>query len=203
MNFPLEPKKKKVVVAESNLPDIYDDFIVAKETPITMMKACKNEAELAGMRAAHLRDGAAEVEFFAWLYDEVQKKRKRVTELDIDAKLTSFRSQREGFTDLSFPTIAGVGSNGAIIHYRAVPGKQMKALVGDSPTDGMLLLDSGAQYLDGTTDVTRTLHLGEPTALMKEAFTRVLKGHIGVDSITFPEGTPGFAVDILLFALPA
>ena len=162
--------------------------LVSKASPVTLLKALKNEVELAGMRAAHLRDGAAEVEFLAWLDKEVQA--RAVSELEIDKVLTGYRSKREKFLGLSFDTIAGTGPNGAIIHYRAVEGS-----CGAMTRDTMLLLDSGAQYEDGTTDVTRTVHFGEPTEEEREAFTRVLQGHIGIDTAVFPEGTPGFVLD--------
>lgn len=157
-------------------------------TPITLFKAVKNEAELEGMRAAHLRDGAAEVDFLAWLEKEIQT--RSVSEVEIDHVLTGFRSRREKFLGVSFDTIAGSGPNGAIIHYRAMP-----ETCGEMTKETMLLLDSGGQYEDGTTDVTRTVHFGEPTEDEKEAFTRVLQGHIGVDTAVFPEGTPGFVLD--------
>ena len=162
--------------------------LISKASPITLLKALKNEAELKGMRAAHLRDGAAEVEFLAWLDKEVQT--RSVSELEIDRVLTGLRSKREKFLGLSFDTIAGSGANGAVIHYRAVEGQ-----CGEMGRETMLLLDSGAQYEDGTTDVTRTVHFGDPTEEEMEAFTRVLQGHIGIDTAVFPEGTPGFVLD--------
>ena len=162
--------------------------MVSKASPVSLMKALKNPVELEGMRAAHLRDGAAEVEFLAWLDREVQT--RPVTELEIDAVLTGFRARREKYLGLSFDTIAGVGANGAVIHYRATPASN-----GAMDRSRMLLLDSGAQYADGTTDVTRTVHFGEPTEAQREAFTRVLQGHIALDTAVFPEGTPGFVLD--------
>lgn len=163
-------------------------LLLSKPSPVTLWKAVKNPVELAGMRAAHLRDGAAEVEFLAWLDREVQA--RTVSELEIDEVLTGCRARREKFLGLSFDTIAGVGPNGAVIHYRATPESN-----GSMGRDAMLLLDSGAQYADGTTDVTRTVHFGEPTEAQREAFTRVLQGHIGIDTAVFPEGTPGFVLD--------
>ncbi len=165
-------------------------LLVSKPSPITLWKALKNPVELEGMRAAHLRDGAAEVEFLAWLDKEVQAPGRAVSELEIDEVLTGLRARREKFLGLSFDTIAGVGPNGAVIHYRATPESN-----GAMTRGTMLLLDSGAQYADGTTDVTRTVHFGEPSEAQREAFTRVLQGHIGIDTAVFPEGTPGFVLD--------
>ncbi|KAG5190477.1 peptidase [Tribonema minus] len=163
---------------------------VTEATPLSMAKALKNEAELAGMRAAHVRDGAALSEFLCWLEGEVRGGR-RVSEVEVDEVLsTRFRAARPLFLDLSFPTIAGAGANGAVIHYRAEPGA-----CGAVDDTVMFLLDSGAQYEDGTTDVTRTMHFGAPTAAQRRAYTLVLKGHIGIDTCVFPEGTPGCAID--------
>lgn len=152
------------------------DKRVDAPSPIILAKAVKNQGELAGMRACHERDGAAVAEFLCWLEKEIASGRT-VSEYDIDLQLTARREAAGLFVDRSFPTIAGVNSNGAIIHYRAaaVGCKQLTK-------DDMLLLDSGGQYQDGTTDVTRTLHLGTPSAIQKEMYTRVLKGHIAVDS---------------------
>lgn len=128
------------------------------------------------------------MEFLAWLDATVQT--RAVSELEIDEVLTGLRARRDKFLGLSFDTIAGVGPNGAVIHYRATPESN-----GRMTRDMMLLLDSGAQYADGTTDVTRTVHFGEPSEEQREAFTRVLQGHIGIDTAVFPEGTPGFVLD--------
>lgn len=128
-----------------------------QESPITLMKACKNAAELKGMHEAHRRDGAAVAEFFCWLEKHFSEGGK-ITEVEIDDKITGFRAQCDRFLEPSFPTIAGVAGNGAIIHYRAVP-ETCKTCEGND----LILLDSGGQYLDGTTDVTRTFHTGTPT----------------------------------------
>jgi len=181
--------------------------VLEADSPIILMKACKNDAELRGMREAHIRDGAAMAEFLSWLEAELIRRRQvastgspsssssssssiGITEVEIDEHLTEFRKSYGQFLDLSFPTIAGVGSNGAIIHYRAVP-ESCKTL---SDND-ILLLDSGGQYVDGTTDVTRTFHTGTPSAYQREIFTRVLKGHIGIDRQVFPVGTQGCLID--------
>ena len=161
------------------------------ESPVVLMKAIKNEAELKGMKACHYKDGAAMVEFFTWLenYLATDTINQGISEYDIDIKLTEFRKSYGAF-DLSFPTIAGVASNGAIIHYRA-----QKDTCKILTSNDNILLDSGGQYYDGTTDVTRTFHTGTPSAYIKEMFTRVLKGHIGIDTRVFPTGTAGCLID--------
>ncbi|KAH7438324.1 hypothetical protein KP509_04G010100, partial [Ceratopteris richardii] len=138
------------------------------------------------------RDAAALVEFLAWLEKTIVYEGKQPTEVEVANVLLEFRSKQNGFLDTSFDTISGSGPNGAIIHYRAEP--ETCRIVDDKH---MFLLDSGGQYIDGTTDVTRTLHFGTPTARQKECFTRVLQGHIAVDKAVFPEGTPGFVLDVL------
>ncbi len=160
-------------------------------SPIAMAKAIKNAAELEGMREAHLRDAAALAAFFAWLEAAIAAGTP-LTEASAAAHLASLRGAQEGFLEPSFPTIAGVGPNGAVIHYRPVEGQCAALSAG-----GLLLLDSGGQYDCGTTDVTRTVHLGggEPSAAQRDAFTRVLQGHIALDTAVFPEGTPGFVLD--------
>ena len=127
-------------------------------------------------------------EFFCWLEEEVET--RGVSEVEIDERVCAHRASFDLYLEPSFATIAGVGSNGAIIHYRAVP-ESCKMLT----KNDLLLLDSGGQYADGTTDVTRTVHMGEPTSYQKEMFTRVLKGHIGIDSRVFPQGTAGCLLD--------
>jgi Xaa-Pro aminopeptidase len=166
-------------------------LLVEAASPIAMAKAVKNAAELAGFREAHLRDAAALANFFAWL-DEAVAAGELVTEASLATKLESLRAQQPGFIEPSFPTIAGAGPNGAIIHYRPVEGACASVAAGT-----LLLLDSGGQYDCGTTDVTRTTFLGpgEPRADQRDAFTRVLQGHIALDSAIFPEGTPGFVLD--------
>ena len=172
---------------------IPEKALVDSQNAITPMKACKNEQELEGMRKAHIVDGAAMALFIAWLEDEVVVRGKSVSEVEIDEVLTAYRAQQPGFLECSFPTIAGVGSNAAIIHYSAKPGDLMKYLDTSEP----ILIDSGGQYTYGTTDVTRTWHFGTATDDFKEVYTRVLKGNIGVDSLIFPENTPGFVLDVL------
>lgn len=139
------------------------------------------------MAAAHKRDGIAMAKLLMWLESCDPS---ALDEVDVDEKITSLRSQQQGYLDNSFDTIAGYGANGAVIHYRATADKATKL-----GRDNLLLIDSGGQYEDGTTDVTRTVHLGKPTQKQRECFTRVLKGHIALASAIFPEGTPGFVVD--------
>lgn len=165
--------------------------ILFKISPISLAKALKNGAEIEGMRNAHLRDAAALAEFLAWLEDGVQNN-MNLTEVEVAQKLLEFRRKQLGFIDTSFETISGYGANGAIIHYR--PNPESCSIVGDK---NLFLLDSGGQYVDGTTDITRTVHFGDPTARQKDCFTRVLQGHIALDQAIFPERTPGFVLDIL------
>ena len=165
--------------------------LINAQNAITPMKACKNDAELDGMRRAHVVDGAAMAEFMAWLDATIED--RPVSEVELDDVLTSCRAKQPGFLEVSFPTIAGVGSNGAIIHYRATEGSDLLKYLDKSQP---LLLDSGGQYTYGTTDVTRTWHFGTPTDEFKNYYTRVLKGNIGVDTMVFPENTPGFVLDV-------
>jgi Xaa-Pro aminopeptidase len=158
--------------------------------PCLLPKACKNQVELAGIRAAHLRDGVAVTRFLAWLAAEAPK--GTVDELSAADQLYAFRLRGEKIRDLSFPTISGAGPNGAIVHYRSTPATNRKLMPGE-----LYLVDSGAQYLDGTTDITRTVAVGEPTDEMRDRFTRVLKGHIALATTLFPVGTSGSQLDTL------
>jgi Xaa-Pro aminopeptidase len=167
--------------------------LIDSQNAVTPMKACKNKQELEGIRKAHEVDGAAMANFISWLEETVVVQSKSVSEVEIDEVLTAYRAKQPGFLECSFPTIAGVGSNAAIIHYSAKPGDLMKYLDTSEP----ILIDSGGQYTYGTTDVTRTWHFGKATDEFKEVYTRVLKGNIGVDSMVFPEKTPGFVLDVL------
>jgi Xaa-Pro aminopeptidase len=155
--------------------------------PCLLPKACKNAAEIDGTRAAHHRDGAALTRFLAWLDREAPN---GLSEIAASDRLEAYRREGEYFRDLSFPTISGAGSNGAIVHYRAMPETEKRLEPGT-----LYLLDSGAQYLDGTTDVTRTIAVGEPSAEMRDRFTRVLKGHIALALARFPKGTTGTQLD--------
>jgi Xaa-Pro aminopeptidase len=158
--------------------------------PCQLPKACKNPTELAGTRAAHRRDGAALTRFLAWLAEAAPK--GGLGEIAASDRLESFRRQGEHFRDLSFPTISGAGANGAIVHYRASAKTERRLEPGT-----LYLIDSGAQYLDGTTDVTRTVAIGTPSAEMRDRFTRVLKGHIALATCRFPRGTTGSQLDAL------
>jgi Xaa-Pro aminopeptidase len=156
--------------------------------PCALPKARKNPTELAGMRAAHLRDGAALCRFLHWLAETAPG--GGVSELDAAQRLEDLRREGAHFRGLSFPTISGAGPDGAIVHYR-VSAASNRALEPES----LYLVDSGAQYLDGTTDVTRTVAIGAPTDEMRERFTRVLKGHIALATARFPRGTGGSQLD--------
>ncbi|NXL11187.1 XPP1 aminopeptidase, partial [Mesembrinibis cayennensis] len=158
-------------------------------TPICIAKAVKNASETEGMRRAHIKDAVALCELFNWLEKEVVPK-GTVTEIIAADKAEEFRSQQKDFVELSFATISSTGPNGAIIHYKPVPETNRTLSVNE-----IYLLDSGAQYKDGTTDVTRTMHFGTPSAYEKECFTYVLKGHIAVSAAIFPNGTKGHLLD--------
>jgi len=156
--------------------------------PIALMKAVKNEVEIAGARAAQLRDGAAVTRFLAWFDREAP--RGKLSEIEAVAALESFRRDTGLLKDISFPTIAGAGPDGAIVHYRVTIKSNRVVAPGE-----LFLIDSGGQYEDGTTDITRTIAVGEPTAEMRDRFTRVLKGHIAIARAIFPEGTTGAQLD--------
>ena len=160
------------------------------DDPCQRPKACKNETELDGMRAAHRRDGAALTRFLAWLERAVAD--GGISEIDAADQLEALRRQGDHFRGLSFPTISGFGPNGAIVHYR-VTSASNRILEPAS----LYLVDSGAQYLDGTTDVTRTVAIGDPNLEMRDRFTRVLKGHIALARAVFPKGTSGSQLDVL------
>jgi Xaa-Pro aminopeptidase len=164
--------------------------VTRADDPITAMKAVKNKAEISGTRAAHRRDGAALVRFLAWFDREAPK--GRLTEIDAVEALETFRRDTGLLKDVSFPTIAGAGPNGAIVHYRVTRKTNRKIRKGE-----LFLIDSGAQYLDGTTDVTRTLAVGKPSAEMRDRFSRVLRGNIAIAMAVFPEGTTGAQLDTL------
>ncbi|KAH7352339.1 hypothetical protein KP509_19G040400 [Ceratopteris richardii] len=186
------------------------DQVLLQPTPLALAKALKNPTELNGFRRSHIRDGAAVVAYLAWL-DEKEvygaagyfsdskctNKRKRLeneklTEVSVAEKLEQFRARQEYFMGPSFETISSVGANAAIIHY--APEAETCA---EMNPDCIYLCDSGGQYLDGTTDITRTVHFGKPSAHEKACYTKVLQGHIALDSAIFPKGTNGHALDIL------
>ncbi len=156
--------------------------------PCALPRACKNETEIAGARAAHLRDGAALARFLAWL--DANAPREGLGEVAAAARLDAFRAEGDLYRGPSFPTIAGAGPNGAIVHYRASERSDRMLAAGD-----LFLVDSGGQYLDGTTDVTRTVAIGAPDADRRRHFTAVLKGHIALATAVFPAGTTGSQID--------
>jgi Xaa-Pro aminopeptidase len=158
--------------------------------PITLMKAVKNHTEITGSRAAHLRDGVAMVRFLSWFDHEALS--GKLTEIDAVSALESFRREGGLLKDISFPTIAGAGPNGAIVHYRVT--RETNRHIG---MNELFLVDSGAQYEDGTTDITRTVVVGKPSEEMCDRFTRVLKGHIAIATAVFPESTSGAQLDSL------
>lgn len=164
--------------------------IVQASSPIPAMKAVKNEAEIAGYRSAMLKDGVAMVKFLKWLLPAVEAGGE--TEISIDKKLTALRAEQKLFRDISFDTIAGYQAHGAIVHYEATPGTDIPL-----KPEGLLLLDSGAQYQDGTTDITRTIALGPITEEMKHIYTLVLKAHIQLELAKFPDGASGTQLDAL------
>ncbi|KAF5765109.1 putative xaa-Pro aminopeptidase [Helianthus annuus] len=188
------------------------DQILLQPSPLALPKSLKNPVEMEGLKNAHIRDGAAVVQYFAWLdkqmkeiygasgyFKESESQNSKnhsgdakLTEVSVSDKLEEFRASKEHFRGLSFPTISSVGPNGAIIHY----GPQAKTCAELDP-NSMYLCDSGAQYLDGTTDITRTVHFGKPSEHEKRCYTAVLKGHIALGNARFPNGTTGHALDVL------
>jgi len=165
---------------------------VEEESPVKRMKTVKNATEIAGFRSAMLKDGIAMVKFLKWLDEACGQNGHQETEISIDRKLTGLRAEQPLYRDISFDTIAGYGAHAAIVHYEATPET-------DIPLEphGLLLLDSGAQYLDGTTDITRTIALGPLTDEEKKIYTLVLKGHIQIELCKFPSGASGTQIDIL------
>lgn len=164
--------------------------IIAGNSPVPAMKAQKNDREIAGFRQAMLRDGVAMVKFLRWLKPAVEAGGQ--TEISIDRKLTALRAEQPLFRDISFDTIAGYQAHGAIVHYEATPETDVAL-----KPEGLILIDSGAQYQDGTTDITRTIALGPVTEEMKHVYTLVLKGHIQLELAKFPDGASGTQLDAL------
>ncbi|MGA1821638.1 MAG: aminopeptidase P family protein [Thermoplasmatota archaeon] len=158
-------------------------------SPVTDFKSVKNDVELQGIRNAHIRDGAAMVKFLKWLEDSVPQ--GGVTELSASDRLEDFRKQGDGFVGLSFETISGYGEHGAIVHYAATEETDVPI-----KPEGIYLVDSGGQYVDGTTDITRTVCMGNPTEEQKDMFTRVLKGHIDLSLLRFPKGFSGKQIEL-------
>ncbi|MBA0833861.1 hypothetical protein Goarm_006278, partial [Gossypium armourianum] len=185
--------------------------VLLQQSPLALTKALKNPVELDGLKNAHIRDGAAVVQYLVWLDKQMQEiygasgyflegevtskkipETMKLTEVSVSDKLEGFRASKEHFRGLSFPTISSVGPNAAIIHY----SPQAKTCAELDP-NSIYLFDSGAQYLDGTTDITRTVHFGKPSAHEKACYTSVLKGHIALGNARFPNGTNGYSLDIL------
>jgi len=164
--------------------------VVRAADPTALPRACKNAVEVEGARQAHIRDGAALAKFLRWVATEAAEALPDETE--VVRKLEGFREATGALKDLSFDTIAGAASNGAIVHYRPT-----ERLTKRLERGSLLLVDSGAQYLDGTTDVTRTVAIGTPSQEMRERFTLVLKGHLALARVRFPAGTTGSALDAL------
>lgn len=162
--------------------------IVAAASPVPAMKAVKNKAEIEGYRSAMLKDGVAMVKFLKWLKPAVEAGGQ--TEISIDEKLTSLRAEQKLFRDISFDTIAGYAQHGAIVHYEATPETDVVL-----KPEGLILIDSGAQYQDGTTDITRTIALGAVSEEMKHIYTLVLKAHIQLELVKFPDGASGTQLD--------
>nr|GEW79032.1 probable Xaa-Pro aminopeptidase P [Tanacetum cinerariifolium] len=186
--------------------------VLLQQSPLALPKSLKNPVEMEGLKNAHIRDGAAIVQYFAWMdkqmqeiygasgyFKEAESQNSKnlsgdvkLTEVSVSDKLEEFRAAKEHFRGLSFPTISSVGPNGAIIHYQP----EAKTCAELDP-NSMYLCDSGAQYLDGTTDITRTVHFGKPTEHEKRCYTAVLKGHFALGNARFPNGTTGHSLDVL------
>ena len=181
---------KSAVAAVFDALERGSTHILEIRDPCVLPKAIKNPVEIAGTQAAHRRDGAALTRFLHWFAEEAPK--GQLTEISAAAKLRQFRDQTNVLEDLSFDTISGAGPNGAIVHYRV--SEDTNRPIG---LDSLYLVDSGGQYRDGTTDVTRTLAVGTPTSEMRDRFTRVLKGHIALGRAVFPVGTCGAQLDVL------
>lgn len=186
-NILIDPKKTNFAIYSSINPDC---SIIRGESPVALLKAIRNEQEIAGIHAAMQRDGVALVKFLKWLEEEVPSGKE--TELSVDKKLHEFRAAQPLYMGESFDTIAGYKEHGAIVHYSATPETDVTL-----HPKGFLLLDSGAQYLDGTTDITRTIALGELTEEEKTDYTLILKGHIALAMAKFPAGTRGAQLDVL------
>ncbi len=182
----IDPAKTSITLANS-----LGNKAIKGTVPVAMMKACKNEVQISGTRAAMERDGVAMVRALMAI-EKAMASGERLTEMSIAEILTDLRSKQDLYFDNSFETIAGFRSHGAIVHYEATPATDAVL-----EPDGLLLIDSGAQYLDGTTDITRTITLGNPTPEQRRDFTLVMKGHIALGAMIFPEGTTGHQLDAI------
>lgn len=186
-NILIDPKKTNYAIYSAIHPEC---TVVRGDSPVALLKAVRNEQEIAGIHAAMQRDGVALVKFLKWLEEAVPSGKE--TELSVDKKLHEFRAEQALYMGESFDTIAGYKEHGAIVHYSATPESDATLR-----PEGFLLLDSGAQYLDGTTDITRTIALGELTEEEKTDYTLILKGHIALAMAKFPAGTRGAQLDVL------
>lgn len=186
-NITFDPSKTNVWLKESINKEVNT---IEKRNITTDLKARKNSVELKNIENAHIKDGVAMVKFIKWVKENVNN--EEITEISAAEKLKELRAEGEDFIDISFDTIAGYGPHGAIIHYKASEESSLKL-----QPKGLFLVDSGAQYLDGTTDITRTIALGELTEEEKEDYTLVLKGHLNLSTAIFLEGTPGCSLDVL------
>ena len=186
-NILMDPATTNAMVAAADMPHCYKMML---PSPVPAMKAIKNSTEIQGFRSAMLRDGVAMVKFLKWLKPAVAAGGQ--TEMSVDAKLTSLRREQKLFRDISFDTIAGYGPHGAIVHYEATPESDVALR-----PEGLLLLDSGAQYSDGTTDITRTIALGPVSEEERRVYTYVLKAHIQLELAKFPDGACGTQIDAL------
>ncbi|CAH3037706.1 unnamed protein product, partial [Porites lobata] len=180
-----------IYISHIILRGLRTDKLFLGESPIALPKALKNPTEINGMKNANVKDAVAMCEFFAWTEQETLKNSTQLTELVAETKLLYFKSRQDNFISPSFATIAGFGSNSAIIHYKA--NRYTNAKIN---SDGIFLLDNGGQYLDGTTDTTRTVHFGAPSQHQKDCYTRVLKGHIDIANAVFPNDTYGRTLDV-------
>ena len=192
----LGAKKKTVLVNKTVCPSFVHQALsesgaVIREgdDPLILFRGIKNDVEVEGFRKAHVRDGVAMVKFLRWLEENWMKD---ISEIDAVERLEAFRAEDDALHDISFDTISGSGPNGAIIHYRVSEASDRKLADGE-----LFLVDSGGQYLEGTTDITRTIALGEQDTERKDRFTRVLQGHIGLAAVKFPADTSGYQLDIL------
>ena len=184
-NILLDPDEVNYVLFKSVTREI-----VEAESPVKRMKTIKNDTEIAGFRSAMLKDGIAMVKFLKWLSEYAEN--SEYSEISVSDKLETFRAEQPLYRGLSFDTIAGYGPHGAIVHYEATPDSDVPLR-----PEGFLLLDSGAQYLDGTTDITRTIPLGPLTDKERRVYTLVLKGHIQIELCKFPSGASGTQLDVL------
>ncbi|MBU1305080.1 MAG: aminopeptidase P family protein, partial [Alphaproteobacteria bacterium] len=185
----LDPATCPVAIFDA-IRGVSDAVIVEKRDPVLLAKAKKNEVEISGMKEAQSIDGAAMAKFLCWFDAEAPK--GKVDEIGIVTALEAFRRESETLADVSFDTISGAGPNGAIVHYRVNSGTNRTLKPGE-----LMLVDSGGQYLMGTTDITRTMSTGKVTAEQKDRFTRVLKGMMAISTVRFPRGTSGAQIDVL------